>query len=79
VIGLHGGRVWASSDPGKWAEFAFRLPQPILGNSRIPADPTAVGRLAAANQQSSQSLARVDKLIETLASPPAEPPAPAPK
>jgi signal transduction histidine kinase len=29
IIQLHGGRIWASSEQGKWAKFSFRLPQPL--------------------------------------------------
>jgi signal transduction histidine kinase len=29
VIKLHGGRIWARSQPDAWAEFAFELPQPL--------------------------------------------------
>jgi signal transduction histidine kinase len=27
IVRLHGGKVWAESEPGRWAEFAFRIPQ----------------------------------------------------
>ncbi len=27
VINLHGGRIWADSESGKWAEFSFTIPQ----------------------------------------------------
>ena len=29
IVKLHGGRIWANSDPGNWAEFAFEIPQPL--------------------------------------------------
>jgi hypothetical protein len=29
IVRLHGGRVWAESQEGAWAEFAFRIPQPL--------------------------------------------------
>jgi signal transduction histidine kinase len=29
IVSLHGGRVDARSEPGQWAQFSFRLPQPI--------------------------------------------------
>jgi signal transduction histidine kinase len=29
VIKLHGGRVWARSEPDAWAEFGFEIPQPL--------------------------------------------------
>ncbi len=28
IIQLHGGRIWADSREGEWAEFTFRLPEP---------------------------------------------------
>ncbi|HUX07930.1 MAG TPA: GAF domain-containing sensor histidine kinase [Acidobacteriota bacterium] len=34
IINLHGGRIWARSEQGLWAEFSFRIPQPL---SRPPA------------------------------------------
>ena len=27
IIEMHGGKVWATSEPGQWAEFAFLLPR----------------------------------------------------
>lgn len=29
IVKFHGGRIWANSDPGNWAEFAFEIPQPL--------------------------------------------------
>lgn len=29
IVQLHGGRVWADSEPGRWAEFALEIPQPL--------------------------------------------------
>lgn len=29
IIRLHGGRIWAESEPGQWAEFAFEIPLPV--------------------------------------------------
>jgi len=26
IIQLHGGRIWADSEPGQWAEFSFEIP-----------------------------------------------------
>lgn len=26
IVRLHGGRIWADSEPGRWARFSFRLP-----------------------------------------------------
>lgn len=35
VLQLHGGRVWAESEEGNWAEFHFEIPQPLpVGNDR---------------------------------------------
>lgn len=28
IVRLHGGKIWARSEYGQWAEFAFRIPQP---------------------------------------------------
>ncbi len=28
IVQLHGGRIWAESQEGEWAEFAFSIPQP---------------------------------------------------
>ncbi len=28
IVQLHGGSIWAESEEGKWAEFAFGIPQP---------------------------------------------------
>jgi len=33
IIRLHGGTVWAESKEGSWAEFGFRIPQPLKGLS----------------------------------------------
>jgi len=29
IINLHGGKIWAKSEPGVWAEFSFKIPQPL--------------------------------------------------
>ena len=29
IVQVHGGRTWAKSEPGKWAEFVFEIPQPL--------------------------------------------------
>jgi signal transduction histidine kinase len=29
IAQLHGGRTWAESQPGQWAEFGFAIPQPL--------------------------------------------------
>lgn len=29
LVQLHGGRVWANSEPEQWAEFGFEIPQPL--------------------------------------------------
>jgi len=29
IILLHGGRIWADSEHGKWARFSFEIPQPL--------------------------------------------------
>lgn len=29
IVRLHGGRIWARSEPGHWAEFSFEIPQPL--------------------------------------------------
>jgi len=26
IVQLHGGRIWAESEPGQWAEFSFEIP-----------------------------------------------------
>jgi signal transduction histidine kinase len=41
VIKLHGGRIWASSEPGAWAEFAFELPQPLPDLDKLDAGAAA--------------------------------------
>ncbi len=28
IIEVHGGRIWAESEPGRWARFTFTLPEP---------------------------------------------------
>ena len=30
IVRLHGGRIWARSEQGRWAEFSFEIPQPLL-------------------------------------------------
>jgi signal transduction histidine kinase len=30
IAQLHGGKVWAESEKGKWARFSFRIPQPLF-------------------------------------------------
>ena len=29
IVNLHGGRIWARSEQGFWAEFSFTIPQPL--------------------------------------------------
>ena len=29
IIRLHGGRIWAESEHGRWARFSFEIPQPL--------------------------------------------------
>lgn len=31
IVQLHGGRVWAKSEEGQWAEFFIEIPQPLPG------------------------------------------------
>ncbi len=40
IIKLHGGRVWARSEPGAWAEFGFEIPQPLPVSPRAGPDET---------------------------------------
>jgi len=41
IVEIHGGRIWASSEPGKWADFTFSLPKrkvnPAVEQKRPPA------------------------------------------
>jgi signal transduction histidine kinase len=30
IVQLHGGRTWAESQQGQWAEFGFAIPQPVV-------------------------------------------------
>ncbi|MFA4975012.1 MAG: GAF domain-containing sensor histidine kinase [bacterium] len=32
IVNLHGGRIWARSEQGKWAEFSFTIPQTKRGD-----------------------------------------------
>ncbi|MCX5758992.1 MAG: GAF domain-containing sensor histidine kinase [Candidatus Hydrogenedentes bacterium] len=34
IIQLHGGRIWADSEPGQWAEFSFEIPLAPGGTER---------------------------------------------
>lgn len=34
IIQAHGGRIWADSEEGAWAEFHFEIPQPLKGTNR---------------------------------------------
>lgn len=34
IIQAHGGRIWADSEPGAWAEFCFEIPQPLPSSDR---------------------------------------------
>lgn len=44
IVQLHGGRVWAESAPGEWAEFSVEIPQPIpTGNGAFERRPTNGG------------------------------------
>jgi signal transduction histidine kinase len=31
IMQIHGGRIWGTSQEGRWAEFTFRIPQPLEG------------------------------------------------
>lgn len=34
IVQLHGGRIWADSEVGKWARFSFEIPQPLVFSAR---------------------------------------------
>jgi signal transduction histidine kinase len=38
IIQLHGGRIWAESEPGQWAEFSFEIPLAPGGAERKESD-----------------------------------------
>ncbi len=29
IVNHHGGKIWADSEPGRWARFTFEIPQPL--------------------------------------------------
>ena len=29
IVNRHGGKIWADSEPGRWARFTFEIPQPL--------------------------------------------------
>ena len=31
IVNHHGGKIWADSEPGRWARFTFEIPQPLTG------------------------------------------------
>jgi signal transduction histidine kinase len=66
VVRMHGGWVSARSEPGKWAEFAFRLPQPIPSSkeSNASVGDVPVRDLAA---DAARAMDRAQELIEEVA------------
>jgi signal transduction histidine kinase len=69
VVRMHGGRVSAQSGPGRWAEFAFFIPQPLPVALQLPqrnAGDVDVQTIAA---RASRELDLVQELLEEAAWP----------
>ncbi|MBU0639362.1 MAG: ATP-binding protein [Planctomycetes bacterium] len=38
IVRAYGGKIWATSEPGSWAEFSFTIPQPPVQPDTLDID-----------------------------------------